>query len=590
MLMNTTPSASPTPASAPTPLALADRIDRKVHAALASASASLSPVSLQLAWLDWYAHLAISPGRQGELLRLALEQTGRLSRYLAARWSAGACASCVTAPETDRRFADPAWRQWPFDVLQQSFLLTEEWWAQATRGLHGVSRHHEDVVAFAARQWLDVFSPGNFLSTNPVVLERTRDSGGSNLLLGARNAVDDSLRALGLAAPAPTGFAPGETVAITPGKVVLKNRLIELIQYAPSTGTVRPEPVLIVPAWIMKYYILDLSPHNSLIKYLVDQGHTVFCISWKNPGREDADLDMDDYVNLGVRAALDAVCAVIPKQQVHATGYCLGGTLLSIVAAAMARDNDKRLASLTLFAAQVDFSEPGELALFIDDAQVAWLEDQMAQTGYLTARQMAGAFQMLNSYDLLWSRMVGEYLMGERDTPNDLMAWNADATRMPARMHSQYLRRLFLNNDLSAGHYRVDDRPVALSRIRLPVFCVGTVTDHVAPWRSVYKVHNEMVTDIIFVLTSGGHNAGIVSEPGHPHRHFQMLERSADSAYLAPDDWLAQAPQHEGSWWPAWCAWLDARSGAKVKPPRLGAPARGYPVKGDAPGEYVKQS
>ncbi len=584
MLMNTTP----TPPS--TPLALADRIDGKVHAALASASASLSPVSLQLAWLDWYAHLAISPGRQGELLRLALEQSSRLSHYVAARISAGACTACVDPPETDRRFADPAWRQWPFDVLQQSFLLAEEWWAQATSGLHGVSRHHEDVAAFAARQCLDVFSPGNFLPTNPVVLQRTRDSGGGNLLLGARNAFDDGMRALGLAAPAPTGFAPGETVAITPGKVVLKNRLIELIQYTPTTRTVRPEPVLIVPAWIMKYYILDLSPQNSLIKYLVDQGHTVFCISWKNPGREEADLDMDDYVNLGVHAALDAVCAIVPKQRVHATGYCLGGTLLTIAAAAMARDGDARLASLTLFAAQVDFTEPGELALFIDDAQVAWLEDQMAQTGYLTARQMAGAFQMLNSYDLLWSRMVGEYLMGDRDTPNDLMAWNADATRMPARMHSQYLRRLFLDNDLAAGRYPVDGRPVALSNIRQPVFCVGTVTDHVAPWRSVYKLHHEIVSDITFVLTSGGHNAGIVSEPGHPYRHFQMLERSADSAYVAPDEWLAQAPQHEGSWWPAWCAWLDARSSAKAKPPGLGAAKRGYAALADAPGEYVKET
>ena len=581
MLKNTSNLPIPTP---PTP---AERLDCELHGALGSTVMPLSPVSPWLAWTDWAMHLALSPAQRVELLRFALAQSSRLARYVTERVQAGACDTCVEPPETDRRFADPAWRNWPFDLLQQSFLLNEEWWAKATHGLHGISPHHEAQVSFATRQWLDMFSPGNFLATNPVVLQRTAERGGTNLLQGARNAFEDTLRAMGLAAPAPTGYTPGENVAITPGKVVLRNRLIELIQYAPTTPTVRAEPILIVPAWIMKYYILDLSPSNSLIKYLVDQGHTVFCISWKNPGREDADLDLDDYVNLGFRAALDAVSAIVPDQRVHATGYCLGGTLLTIMAAAMARDGDERLASLTLFAAQVDFTEPGELALFIDDAQVAWLEDQMAQTGFLTTRQMAGAFQMLKSYDLVWSRVVGEYLMGERDEPNDLMAWNADATRMPARMHSHYLRSLYLDNDLCAGRFQVDGRPVALSRIRQPVFCVGTVTDHVAPWRSVYKLHHELVTDTTFVLTTGGHNAGIVSEPGRKGRSFHILERSADSAYLAPDDWLARAPQQQGSWWPAWRDWLDARSGAMVKPPRMGAAARGYPVLADAPGGYV---
>ncbi|MEO7200312.1 MAG: poly-beta-hydroxybutyrate polymerase, partial [Dokdonella sp.] len=245
---------------------------------------------------------------------------------------------------------------------------------------------------------------------------------------------------------------------------------------------------------------------------------------------------------------------------------------------------------VTLLAAQTDFSEPGELALFIDESQLHLIESQMFDTGYLSGEQMSGTFVLLRAYDLLWSRIVDNYLLGERAPPNDLMAWNADATRMPARMHSQYLRRLFLDNDLAAGRYPVDGRPVALSNIRLPVFCVGTVTDHVAPWRSVYKLHHELVSDITFVLTSGGHNAGIVSEPGHPHRHFQMLERSADCTYLASDEWLTLAPQHEGSWWPAWCAWLDARSSAKAKPPGLGAAKRGYAALGDAPGEYVKET
>ena len=355
--------------------------------------------------------------------------------------------------------------------------------------------------------------------------------------------------------------------------------------YTPTTETVHPEPILIVPAWIMKYYILDLSPHNSLIRYLVDQGHTVFCISWKNPGYEDRDMGMDDYLDLGFHAALDAVNAIVPKQKVHATGYCLGGTMLAIAAAAMARDGDERLASMSLFAAQTDFSEPGELALFIDESQLNLLEAQMAETGYLKASQMAGAFQMLRSYDLLWSRMVNEYLLGDRAPMNDLMAWNADATRMPAKMHSQYLRRLFLNDDLSEGHYPVRGKPVSLGGITLPTFMVGTVTDHVAPWRSVFKLHLMSPAEITFALTSGGHNAGIVNPPGNPRRHYQLLTRAAGGSYVAPDEWLQKAPEAQGSWWPAWLAWLQARSGAPVKPPRTGASA--YKPVCDAPGRYV---
>jgi polyhydroxyalkanoate synthase len=424
------------------------------------------------------------------------------------------------------------------------------------------------------------------LATNPVVLKRTASEAGANLMRGGLNALDDFRRLAADERPAGTeAFAVGRNLGLTPGKVVLRNRLIELIQYTPSTATVQPEPVLIVPAWIMKYYILDLQAQDSLVKYLVDQGHTVFCISWKNPDADDRDLGMDDYVELGFHAALDAVNAIVPGRRVHATGYCLGGTLLSAAAAAMARDGDHRLASMTLFAAQTDFSEPGELGLFVDESELSLLEAQMAQTGYLTAQQMAGAFQMLRSYDLLWSRMVGEYLLGERPAMNALMAWNADATRMPARMHSQYLRRLFLDNDLAEGRYPLRDKPVALSDITLPIFAVGTETDHVAPWRSVYKLHHETVTEITFVLTSGGHNAGIVSPPGTPRRHHRLLTRDAGSAYISPDEWLAAAPEQPGSWWPAWHAWLTAHSGAPVKPPKLGASR--YPALADAPGSYV---
>ena len=333
--------------------------------------------------------------------------------------------------------------------------------------------------------------------------------------------------------------------------------------------------------------MLDLSPGNSLVRYLVAQGYSVFCISWKNPDRSHASLSMDDYLNLGVRAALGTIDKLLPKRRVHAVGYCLGGTLLAIAAAAMARDGDDRLASLTLLAAQTDFTEPGELALFIDESQISLLEDQMGQAGYLTASQMAGAFQMLRSYDLLWSRMVNDYLLGERGAMNDLMAWNADATRMPATMHSQYLRRLYLNNDLAAGRYAVDGKPVELKDIAVPMFCVATETDHVAPWHSVYKVHHLFDVELTFVLASGGHNAGIVSEPGHPGRRFRLLVRPRGARSPSSQNWLSRASRNEGSWWPAWTQWLDAHSGAPVPPPSMGMPGSAQDSLTPAPGYYV---
>jgi polyhydroxyalkanoate synthase len=296
---------------------------------------------------------------------------------------------------------------------------------------------------------------------------------------------------------------------------------------------------------------------------------------------------MDDYLRLGVLAALDAVNAIVPRRQVNAVGYCLGGTLLAIAAAYLGARRDDRLRSVTLLAAQTDFTEPGELSLFIDDSELNYLEDIMWRQGYLRTRQMAGAFQLLRSNDLVWSRIVNDYLLGKRQPMTDLMAWNADATRMPYRMHSEYLRRLFLKNDLFEGRYRVDDRPVALGDIRVPVFAVATETDHVAPWKSVYKINLAADTDVTFVLTSGGHNAGIVSEPGHRGRHFRLARRTDGDTYLAPDDWAAAAPERAGSWWPAWADWLAAAGSGRTAPPSTGAPAAGYAPLDPAPGRYV---
>ncbi|MBL8698247.1 MAG: alpha/beta fold hydrolase [Alphaproteobacteria bacterium] len=572
--------------------ALGDVIDRSLHATLARYTLGLSPAALAGAYLDWAAHLVASPGKQLQLVHKAMRKTMRLAHYAARNALApGTTPPCIEPLPQDRRFTDPAWRAWPYDLVAQAFLLQQQWWHNATTDVRGVTAQHERVVAFVARQLLDTLSPSNFLPTNPELIERTLREGGMNLVRGAQNFAEDLERAIaGRPSSGDEAFAVGRDVAATPGKVVFRNRLIELIQYAPATAQVRPEPVLVVPAWIMKYYILDLEPRNSLVRFLTGRGFTVFMVSWRNPGPDERDLGMEDYRKLGVMAALDAVSRVLPERRVHTVGYCLGGTLLAIAAAAMARDGDRRLATLTLLAAQSDFTEAGELMLFINESQLAFLEDMMWEQGFLDTRQMAGAFQLLRSNDLVWSRMVREHLMGERDRPNALMAWNADATRMPYRMHAEYLRRLFLDNDLAEGRYETDGRAVALTDIRVPIFAVGTTRDHVAPWRSAFKIHLLADTEVTFLLTTGGHNAGIVAEPGRDDRSYQVRTRRSDDRFIDPETWRATVPVHTGSWWPEWTDWLAARSGDGIEPPAMGAPADGLAPIVDAPGTYVRQA
>lgn len=570
---------------------MSDAIDQPLHAAIAAATGGLSPAAVAQAWLDWAIHLSFSPGKQAELAAKAARKWSRLAAY-ASRClvERGEAAPCILPLPQDRRFADPAWQVWPFSLIQQSFLLQQQWWHNATTGISGVSREHERLTEFLARQVLDMASPSNFLVTNPVALEKTLRTGGGNLASGLLNLAEDLERAARKAEPVGAeAFRVGRDVAVTPGKVVFRNSLVELIQYAPATDRVRPEPILIVPAWIMRYYILDLSPGNSLVRYLTEQGFTVFMVSWRDPGPADREVSFDDYRRLGVMAALDAVGAIVPERKVHGVGYCLGGTLLAIAAAAMARDGDDRLASMSLFAAQVDFTEAGELTLFINESQISFLESLMRAQGVLDAKQMAGAFQLLRSTDLIWSRVVGSYLLGEREKMTDLAAWNADATRMPARMHSEYLRSLFLDNDLAEGRFRVEGRPIALTDLRVPLFVVGTERDHVAPWPSVFKLTLMTETDVTFLLASGGHNGGILSAPGQRGRSYRVLTKRMQDRYLDPESWQAAAPMHEGSWWPEWAGWLVARSGASAAPPPMGAPASGHPVLADAPGTYVRE-
>jgi polyhydroxyalkanoate synthase len=440
------------------------------------------------------------------------------------------------------------------------------------------------------RQTLDVFAPTNFVLTNPDVLVQTAADFGFNLAQGFWNLIEDLKRLQTQEAPeGAEQFTVGETVAVTPGKVVFRNHLIELIQYEPRTAKVHSEPVLIVPAWIMKYYILDLRPQNSLVKYLTEQGFTVFIISWRNPDASDRDTSFDDYRRLGVMAAIDAIENITSGRKIHAAGYCLGGTLLATAASAMALAEDERIQTLTFLAGQADFREAGELTLFIDESQVALLEDMMAQQGFLDSTQMAGAFQLLRSNDLIWSHIVNDYLLGKRKPVYDLLAWNADATRMPYRMHSEYLRSLFLNNDLAEGRFKVDGHTVTLTDLRVPIFAVGTETDHVAPWRSVYKFNILTDAAVTFVLTSGGHNAGIVSPPGLPDRRYHMATKPANAPFVDPDEWQKTAPRFEGSWWTAWSRWLAERSSDWIDPPPTGMSADNPTTLTKAPGTYVFQ-
>ncbi|MGC9269258.1 PHA/PHB synthase family protein [Acidiphilium sp.] len=559
-----------------------DAIDRALHAAEAKFTAGLSPAGLALAMRDWAAHLANQPARRMDLARQAMEDWAAIGRI-----ALGLEEAQTEPTDGDRRFTHPRWQDMPYRIYKEQFLRTERWWHDATTGIAGVDPAHERIVSFMARQALDAMAPTNFPAMNPEVADAARASEGQSIREGLKNLMQDTAVALRKQVDLP--LKPGRDVAVTPGSVVYRNRLIELIQYAPTTATVRPEPLLIVPAWIMKYYILDLSPQNSLVRYLTGQGYTVFMISWHNPTEADRDIGLDEYRADGVMAALDAVSAITGAAKIHAAGYCLGGTLLSIAAAAMARDGDNRLASLALFAAQTDFTEAGELQLFISEAQLAFLEDIMWRQGYLDTTQMAGAFQMLRSNDLIWSRMIRRYFIGEQEHPNDLMSWNEDATRMPYRMHAEYLRHLFLHNDLAEGRLQAGGRPVAIGDIDTPFFVVGTERDHIAPWHSVYKLHLLNRGPLTFVLTSGGHNAGIVSEPGHRNRHFALQFRAPGARYLAPEDWQREAPVKEGSWWPEFVSFLDTRSGAPVAPPPLGREAAGYPPLDAAPGHYIHE-
>jgi len=564
-------------------------IARALRAQLAALTGGMAPDDYLNGWWEWYLNLATHPPRQAQLAHSAYEKLLDSWQF----FTRAAAGTPLPPGHENLGFNDAAWNVWPFNVYAHTYANWASWWQQALTPPGAARDPNLARMNFAGRMLLEAASPANFLHTNPELLKRTVAESGHNLIRGLKNWLEDAQRVVaggGGRTPGTERFQVGRDVAITPGKVIFRNRLIELLQYSPQTDTVYAEPVLITPAWIMKYYILDLSPRNSLVRYLVEKGHTVFMISWKNPDAADRELSLGDYVKLGFLDALAEVRRTVPRRQVHAVGYCIGGTLLAIAAAMLAAADDSSLASLTLLAAQVDFSEPGELSVFITPSQIAMLEAMMSKSGVLESERMGAAFAMLRSRDLMWTPAVNQYMRGERPQLNDLMAWNADGTRMPWRMHSEYLERLYLRNQLAQGTFTLNGTRIDLANIRLPMFVVGTETDHVAPWRSAYKIRAlTRSADYTFLLTSGGHNAGIVSGPVHPRRRHRLLTWKNATTTLSADEWLKSAPLHEGSWWPAWERWLAERSSAQQEAARAPA-ARGSDgaVLEEAPGSYVR--
>jgi len=567
---------------------LKSEVKRYLRAQLAALTGGLAPEDYLNAWWDWYLNVAAHPQRQAQLAQSAYEKIFDSWQFFAS----AAGGAPVPPGRENLGFNDAAWNVWPFNVFARTYANWATWWNQALAPDPAAADAKLARAGFAGKLLLEAASPANFLYTNPEILNRTAAESGQNLIRGLKNWLEDAQRAVrGGRAPGTESFEVGKKVAVTPGKVIFRNRLIELLQYTPQTPMVYAEPVLITPAWIMKYYILDLSPHNSLVRYLVEKGHTVFMISWKNPDATDRELGIDDYVKLGFLDALLEVRRIVPDQRVHAVGYCIGGTLLTIGATLLAQTGDTSLASMTLFAAQADFSEPGELSVFITPSQIAMLEAMMDRSGVLESERMGAAFALLRSRDLLWGPAIEQYMRGERPKLNDLMAWNADGTRMPWRMHSEYLERLYLKNELALGTFNSHGQRVDLANLRLPMFVVGTETDHVAPWRSAYKIRGlTRSSDYTFLLTSGGHNAGIVSGPVHPRRRHRMLTLSNPGETPSPEQWLKRAPLVEGSWWPEWQRWLVAHSHRAQLPARAPGAGRGRDVAAllDAPGSYVR--
>ncbi len=551
------------------------------------ADVAIDPLNIGSAFMEMMARLMANPAS------LIEAQIGFWQDYVtlwqhSTRRIMGIETQPVVPPDPrDKRFQHEEWKENEiFDFIRQSYLLSARFVQDVVRRVDGLDPKTAQKVDFYARQFVDAMSPSNFALTNPQVLRKTAETGGENLLRGLSNLLRDLEAGRGqlhIRMTDAEAFSVGGNIAVTPGKVVYRNELMELIQYTPVTETVQKTPLVIFPPWINKFYILDLRPKNSFIRWAVEQGHTVFVASWVNPDESLAEKDFSDYMQLGVFAALDAIEQATGERQVNAIGYCLGGTLLAATLAVMARRRDSRIKSATFLVTLTDFADVGELGVFIDEEQLAALEDRMNRRGYLEGSAMATTFNMLRSNDLIWSFVVNNYLLGNETFPFDLLYWNSDSTRMPAAMHSFYLRNMYQKNLLSQKDaITLDGTPVDLRRIKVPVYFLSCREDHIAPWASTYRATQLMAGPKRFVLAASGHIAGVINPPGGgKYNHFVNATLPANA-----EEWFAGATEVAGSWWPDWQRWIVAQGSGEV-PAR--APGGGdLPALADAPGDYVK--
>ena len=580
----------------------------------------LEPAVISKAYQELWQQMLTNPGRIVEAQVALWQDYAKLWENTARRMAGEEVEPTVTPAAGDRRFKDDAWSENPlYDHIKQSYLLASKFMLSTVRETDGLDPHTAQKVDFYTRQFVDALAPTNFAMTNPEVARRTVETSGENLVQGLSNMLEDLERGQGRLRIRMTDlekFKLGENVAVTPGKVVCENDLMQLLQYSPTTEAVRTRPLLVIPPWINKYYILDLRPKNSFIRWAVDQGHTVFVISWVNPDERLAEKSMDDYLLEGPIAALDAIGQATGEERVNAIGYCLGGTLLAATLAYLkARDAARpevsedvpgagefverpkgaqtsvgpttatrrpAIDSATFFTTMVDFESPGELGVFIDEEQLALVEESMQEKGYFDGAKMAEAFNLLRANDLIWSFVINNYLMGRDPFPFDLLYWNSDSTRMPRAMHSAYLRDMYQHNRLrEPGGISLAGVPIDLTTIDLPIYILSTREDHIAPWRSTYAATRLYCGPIRFVLAMSGHIAGVVNPPAANKYGYFTGELAP-----TPDAWLESATAHDGSWWPDWDTWVSAHDGGETQPREPGAGA--LPVIEDAPGRYVK--
>jgi len=543
------------------------------------------------AFMEMTARLMSDPTKLFEAQMNLWQDYMSLWQATATRMMGGEAGPVIEPDKADRRFKDDAWSENAvFDYLKQSYLLTSRCLQNVVNEVEGLDDKTAQKVEFYTRQLVDAMSPSNFAFSNPEVLRATAESNGENLVKGLQNLLDDMERGDGQLRISMTdeeAFTVGENIAVTPGQVVFRNTLIELIQYTPTTDKVVKRPLLIVPPWINKFYILDLKPENSFIKWAVDQGHTVFVISWVNPGAELRDMNFEDYMFEGPLAAIDAIEQATGEKSVNAIAYCIGGTLLASTLAYMAATNDKkwknRVASATYFTTMIDFAEAGELGVFIDEKQVADLEVKMNERGYLEGREMAQTFNMMRANDLIWSFVINNYLLGKEPFPFDLLYWNGDSTRMPACMHSYYLRNMYLENKLKdPGGLELGGEPIDVRKIKVPTYMVSTREDHIAPWMSTYAATQLFAGPVRFVLAASGHIAGVVNPPAKKKYCFWTNAKNPAD----PEAWFEAAKQQDGSWWPDWDKWVKKHGDGEVAAREPGKSGK-LKALAPAPGTYV---